>query len=291
MITSSVRTASKATLLIRFCIPALSLSAILPVSLGAQSAAIFPKAVVGIEDIELAVKTEWELRKNYDLPPNAGEPWFTVIEGASKVLVSAPHATAQIREGKSKFADSGTGALAVLLNKLAKTTTIYTVRQSPSDPNFYDDNDYKRTLGKLIDDRHPVLVLDLHASHTYRPYDVDFGTMGGQSLKGRPLWLRQLSKFLLSAGFTDFSQDYFAASANQTVTKFVREKGIPCIQLEFSETRLAFFNEIGIKSFGVDTTDISEDFLRVDQEGVHRFSATVEGLVRFVKWIDSESSE
>ena len=50
--------------------------------------------------------------------------------------------------------------MAVMLNKLAKTTVIYTIRESPSDPNFYNDNEYKTTLGKLIDLRRPKLVLD-----------------------------------------------------------------------------------------------------------------------------------
>ncbi|HYR21487.1 MAG TPA: hypothetical protein VEP30_01005 [Chthoniobacterales bacterium] len=253
------------------------------------TASLFPKAIVKTEDVELAIKTEWDQRKNYDVAPNQGEPWFSVIDGTSHVLISAPHATAQIREGKSKFADAGTCALAVLLNRLAKTPVIYTTRQSPSDPNFYDDNEYKSTLAKLLDKYHPKLVLDLHASHFYRPYDVDFGTMGGKSLKGHGVWLRHLSECFIDAGFRDLSQDYFAASTNQTVTKFVRTKGVSCVQLEFNETWLNLFNEVGIKSAGGGPTDISEDILRVDQHGAHRFSSTLEALVRFIGWIDRPS--
>ena len=40
-------------------------------------------------------------------------------------------------------------------------------------------DDGKSTLiGRL----RPMLVVDLHGSHSYRPYDVDLGTMNGQSL-------------------------------------------------------------------------------------------------------------
>jgi len=259
--------------------------------IGGGTPVLFPKAVVRTEDVEAAIKTEWDLRKNYDLPPEAGGPWFSVIEGTSTVLISAPHATAHIREGKSRFADAGTGALAVMLNKLARTTVIYTTRQSPSDPNFYDHNEYKTALSHLIDNRRPRLVLDLHASHYYRPYDVDFGTMDGRSIMGHTGWLRRLGEYLTAVGVRDFSQDYFPASKDQTVTKFVRGKGVPCVQMELNETWLSLFNEVGIKSAGGDTIDISEDVLRVDQGGAHRFSATLEALVRFVEWIDQSEND
>jgi hypothetical protein len=271
---------------------ALSLTLLFCSGFGAHAGTtpLFPKAIVRTEDIELAIKTEWEQRKNYDLLAKEGDPWFAVIDGTSHVLMSAPHATAQMREGKSKFADAGTGALAIMLNRLAKTTVIYTTRQSPSDPNFYDDNDYKKTLASLVDKEHPKLVLDLHASHWYRPYDVDFGTMSGESLQGHSAWLRRLSECFAKAGLRDFSQDYFSASTNQTVTKFVQGKGVPCIQLEFNETWLNLFNEVGIKSAGDSSADISEDILRVDQNGAHRFSSTLEALVRFIGWLDQHTS-
>jgi hypothetical protein len=138
----------------------------------------------------------------------------------------------------------------------------------------------------LIENRRPRLVLDLHASHYYRPYDIDFGTMDGRSIMDHAGWLRRLSEYLTRAGFRDFSQDYFPASKDQTVTKFVRGKGVACIQMELNETWITLFNEVGIRAAAADMTEISEDILRVDQGGAHRFSATLEALVRFVESID-----
>ena len=108
-----------------------------------------------------------------------------------------------------KFADAGTGALAVILNRLADARAIYTTRESPSDPNFYDDNLYKRKLKELIETRRPKLVLDLHASHWYRPYDIDFGTMNGRSIRGHEEWLRRLADSLGRAGFEIFRRISF----------------------------------------------------------------------------------
>lgn len=252
---------------------------------------LFPRAIVKTEDVAAAIRAEWELRKHYDVLPQEGEAWFAFEESSSAVLVSAPHATAQMREGKMKFADAGTGALAISLNRLAKTPVIYTTRESPSDPNFYDDNAYKQKLKEVIENRKPKLVLDLHASHWYRPYDIDFGTMNGSSLMGREIWLRRLAENLGRAGFHDFSEDYFAATTNQTVTKFVHKLGVPCIQLEINETWLNLFNEAGIKLATGEPADISDDILRIDHDGAHRFASTLEALVNFVSWIDHGAKE
>lgn len=178
-------------------------------ALAAEPAPLFAKALVCTEHVQEAIRIEWALQKTYETPPKEGEEWFAVLRGTSKVLISAPHATAQIREGKVKPVDAGTGALAVMLHNLAKTTVIYTTRQSPSDPNFYDDNEYKRRLAELIKELKPKLVIDLHASHWYRPYDVDFGTMNGLSMAGKQKWLRRIADFFVQAGFRDLSQDFF----------------------------------------------------------------------------------
>jgi hypothetical protein len=258
---------------------------------GESAAALFPRAIVDKKDVATAVRTEWDLRTMYEVLPTGNEPWFTVLEGTSSVLVSAPHATAQTREGKLKFADSGTGALAVMLNALAKTTTIYTTRMSPSDPNFYDDNAYKEKLKEIIQTRKPKLVLDLHGSHWYRPYDLDFGTMNGASITGHQRWLRRLADHLGKAGLRDFSQDFFPAAQDQTVTKFVHALHVPCLQLEFNETWLTLFDDMGIKTATEPPKDISEDMLRVDEDGAHRFASMLEALVRFVQSVDKEDGK
>jgi hypothetical protein len=154
---------------------------------------LFPRAIVGKEDVADAIKFEKELAQHYEVPPPNGQPWFAIIEGDAPIIISAPHATAQIREGQVKIADAGTGSLAVALNKLCSATVIYTTFLSPSDPNYYDTNEYKIELARLIDSKKPTLVLDLHASDPMRPYDVDFGTMGGTSLLSSPQLLVALA--------------------------------------------------------------------------------------------------
>jgi hypothetical protein len=251
----------------------------------------FPRAVVTADNVSEAIRFEWEQRKVYDVDPKPGESWFSLEEGTSQVLITAPHATAHIREGKPIWADAGTGALAHMLHVLTNSTILYTTRRSPQDPNYYDDCDFKRALSDYLVKRKPVLVLDLHASSASRPYDIDFGTMHGASLLGQGNLLQQLAGFLRDADFEDFSQDYFAADKDQTDTKFVSARGIPCIQLEINEAKMTLFND-GILTRMSDA-EIKQEITKsgkmeyspviVDSNGAHQFSQTLEALVRFVK--------
>ncbi len=235
----------------------------------ASTALLFEKAVITKEHVDEAARIEAELAKTYRTPPPEGEPWFRTLPGTSRVLVVAGHATAHMREGRLKPEDRGTGSLAVMLNKLAGCPVIYTTFQSPSDPNYYDDNDFKKTLSELINEYRPVVVLDLHASHFNRPYDVDFGTMGGESLLGRPRLLQLLASSLKKEGLSNFSQEFFAAAKHQTITKWVARHGIPSIQNEFNSTWLLprdGSNENGLQR--------------------QRFAQLLQALVRFVRAVD-----
>ena len=226
---------------------------------------LFPTAEVTKENVDDAIGFENELAKRYDVPAPAGEAWFRILDGASHVMITAPHATAQTRQGSIKQADGGTGSLAYMLNKLAGCPVIYTTYRSPSDPNFYDDNAFKTAVSAMLVKYKPTLVLDIHASHWSRPYDVDFGTMGGASLLGNPRNLFQLAASLRNEGLDNFSQDYFAASANQTDTKWISRQGVPCIQCEFSG--------VWLLPFGPSDQNVVQ---------VHRFAQLLQGLIRFV---------
>jgi hypothetical protein len=226
------------------------------------------RAIINPPDVEAAIAAEKDLSARYDILPAEGETWFQALPGTGRVLIVAGHATAQTREGALKVPDRGTGSLAVALNRLTGAPAIYTTRRSPSDPNYYDDNAFKAEVARLIEKTRPILVLDLHASHSFRPYDIDFGVMGGRSLLGREAWLTRLSSMLKAEGLINQSRDFFPAAKNQTITKFVSERGVPAMQLEISATWL----------------DPGSDALRA-----HRFSQLLQGLVRFLRAVDPQT--
>ena len=221
------------------------------------------KAVIDVPSITEAMQIETEIDGQSDKIATEGTPWFNVIEGNVPIVVTAPHATKPFREGKYRFSDGGgTAALAKLLNKLTGVTVLYTTFSSPSDPNFYDDNSFKTSLGSLIEKRRPILLLDIHGSHSYRPYDVDLGTMGGKSLLGDEKLVMNLIDALRKEGLMNISYNYFGASKNRTVTKFASERGVPTIQLEINST-----------------------WIMPSQNGLsaHRFAQLLQAMVRYIE--------
>jgi hypothetical protein len=221
------------------------------------------RASIDVAAVDAAIRDEVTLDHRADCVATAPDPWFVVDEGDAPILVTAAHVTRPFREGAYRFEDGGgTGALARSLNRLTGASILYTVDASPSDPNYYDDNEFKQTLDRLIGQKHPRFLLDIHASSSHRPYEVDLGTMEGASLLGQPQLRADLVAALRAEGLANLSLDFFRAAKQQSITKFAAQHGVPAIQLEINSTWLR-------PSDG----DLA----------AHRFAQLLQALVRFVE--------
>ncbi len=190
--------------------------------------------------IDTMIEHEKFFTANDKLNAPAGEKWFRFIPGGtSGIMFIAPHTTSQTREGKIKAADAGTGSLIEALNILRGIPVFYTTYLSPSDPNYYDDNEFKDSLNEILGAVKPFLVIDLHASDQSRPYDVDFGTMHGSSLLDKSGWLDTLTRELQKSGISNLSSNFFSAEKQASDTKFVSTHGYACIQLEINAEYLS----------------------------------------------------
>jgi len=226
------------------------------------------KALLKPAIIKEAITITEKLDDNREVKAPDGENWFDVIVGPVPIVVTAPHATSPLRDGKLRFSDGGgTGALAVILNKIAGVTVIYTTYASPSDPNYYDNNTFKDALREIIDRQDPVLLLDLHGSHAFRPYEIDFGIMDGQSLLGNDHFLTDLISILRADGIINLSNNYFGASKHATITKFASNRGVPSIQMEISSTWLT---------------------PQKNNLNAHRFAQMLQALLRYINDLKEE---
>jgi predicted N-formylglutamate amidohydrolase len=86
--------------------------------------------------------------------------------------------------------------------------------------------------------------------------------MNGESLLGNDVLVHDIVRMLRAEGLTNISYNYFAASTNQTITKFASARGVPAIQLEISSTWL---------------TPSQGDL------AAHRFAQLLQAIVRYVE--------
>ena len=197
------------------------------------------KAIITPANIDSFISFNKTFEQNENKPAPADSASFVFKNGTRKILFIAGHATNHIRNGDTKSADGGTGALAVSLNKLLNVPVLYTTYLSESDPNFEDDNAFKDTLAKIVAKMKPIFVIDLHTSNASRPYEVDFGTLNGISFLNRKDLLAKLKTIFKNEGLNNQSQDFFSASDNKTITRFLHDRNIPCIQLEINFNNLS----------------------------------------------------
>lgn len=188
-------------------------------SLGCSAQRALPRAIVEPDQVERAGKVQAQLDDQSDSPPPDGN-WFEERHGASPVVLTAPHATQVLRDGKPRMSDGGgTGALVLALQESVAPTVFYTTWMAPSDPNYADDSEFKLALARVLTSARVCVVLDIHGSHPFRPYDVDLGTMNGESLLGRYWYEEWLREELRDAGLGVLSGNRFAAQTNATITE------------------------------------------------------------------------
>lgn len=189
-----------------------------------------------------------------------GKKEFKIKGGNIPVMISAPHAVNQYREGQLKYADRYTGAIAILLHQLTGCHIIYSTNCKGKDPN-YDSNQngenlYQTALKEYIDNNNVKVLIDIHGASDKKDYSIEMGTapirneddeiIGNPdpSLNGRD-FICDLIKYTFEFVFKDVNQpeekkqiwknQIFDAGRQNTVTRYIsRATKVACVQLEIN---------------------------------------------------------
>lgn len=185
------------------------------------------------------------------------KPGFIIIPGTIPLMISAPHAINQFREGQVKWADKYTGAIAILLHKLTGCHVIYASGYTGGDPNYdaLDTNPYQNALITYVKENSIPVLIDLHGASSTRPYAAEMGTApvrdqnnsivgdANPSLKGH-LFISKLLRLSFEYSFSRLTNDapkeiwlntIFDAGSQNTVTKAISScSDTAAIQLEIN---------------------------------------------------------
>ena len=206
---------------------------------------------------ELKKVKRYERRFSRHKYNGSSKPGFVIVPGTIPLIVSAPHAINQFREGQTKWADKYTGSIALLLHDLTGCHLIYSSGYTGGDPNFDDttSSPYQKALIDYVKEHNIPVLIDLHGASSSRPYSVEMGTapvrdsdnniVGNEnpSLKGH-LFISKLLRLSFEYTFRNLETDapkdvwqntIFDAGSQNTVTKSVScNSETASIQLEIN---------------------------------------------------------
>ncbi len=164
---------------------------------------------------------------------------YELLDGTGNMLISAPHAMLQTRNGSIKSAERFTGMLCRMMHDRIGCPVIYKTRHLRDDANHDPVSDYRDALCRYVKQHNTGFVLDLHQMKPERDTDVCIGTGYGRNLMGKT----DLTGIVLDAfrerGVKRISvDDPFPAIGPNTVSATVASRcHVPAIQLELN-TRL-----------------------------------------------------
>ncbi|AXF56707.1 hypothetical protein [Salicibibacter kimchii] len=140
------------------------------------------------------------------------------VEGSddSNVLVSAPHTTTHIRDGKIRDAEIYTGSIALLIQAFTGAHVIYNVYEG-EDANHVFGGLYKEKIGDIIEEYDVDLVIDVHGAGENWNFDLEIGTVHGEAANDERVDLLQY--ILENNEMHNINRnEHFPASGEGTVT-------------------------------------------------------------------------
>ena len=197
----------------------------------------FSPALRESDPFSFAVSFENIQKQYYRMRPDGRGEENIFLEGTVPVLVTCPHSTAHTRMGKLKRHEFYTAALGAVMHLFLGCHFLYANREQETDPNYYDDCDFKTTLGKILSETETNLVVDIHGTGNEKPEDL-FPGVGTERefLLSAPdvldMFYQTAEKHRIAAG----GADIFPAARQMTVAKFAANRfSVPAIQIEISD--------------------------------------------------------
>ncbi len=191
--------------------------------------------------MDIVTKVE-NLNKKYKLNnsnglSNISSINYILIYGNIPILLSAPHAVKQIRNGEEKAEDANTGGITEYLCNTCKSYGIirnYNKLDDPNNDNFGFGLEYKNKILDFIKENNIKLVLDIHGCNNSHNFDFCLGTNNRKNLNGQYEILNILSSDLSTIGKVAIDE-YFKASLDGNISKYISaNSNIPSIQIEIS---------------------------------------------------------
>lgn len=154
---------------------------------------------------------------------------FIYRDADSRVLLTAPHNKAVLRDGSYKRRDSNVGVLAAEAARLASVSALIPVTPGDDDGNWSAASRFRQLLLRVAAE---TCVIDVHGMSAAHGFDLVIGTAGGAS----PEWLVEI--LVREAARSDLRVDVrhtgALAAGAKTITALANAAFTGGVQLEFA---------------------------------------------------------
>ena len=187
--------------------------------------------------VKYAIDFEKKHCENYRKISNKKLNDLVYLNGKIPVLITAPHSTNHIREGKLKQFETFTACIVSILNSKADCNSLYTNCLSDIDPNYYDNCAFKQKINDIVNSKKIKLIIDIHGTGENRKYDIYPGLGNNfEFLLGNNHLFKLLERTAKENNISIGSLNKFKAVKQNTVTKFgARILKVSSLQLEINK--------------------------------------------------------
>ena len=156
---------------------------------------------------------------------------YDIKIGSRPVILTSAHGIGQKKRRGWKLPEFFTRGISKYVGEKADCSYLVKNRDTGVDPNKENDDEFKTILLQLIEKNHIKLAIDLHGAKQDWDFDVEIGTLNGQTIG--PEIIEKLTKCLNRNGIKKIAiNDPFKGG---DITRTVHEQaGIDCLQFEIN---------------------------------------------------------
>lgn len=177
-----------------------------------------------------------QIASQYEHEQFQSDAEFLIQPGAIPVLISTPHSVTHFRQGKAKFGEFMTAAIAHKLHETIGCSIITKIKNNLTDPNFDTQHPFKDAMVEFVQSNNIRLVLDLHIMSAKREAAIEIGTG-----KGKNVFFNTNIAQVLQNNFEQHAiapvivdQLFTAGNPNTVCATVASRTNIPCVQLEMN---------------------------------------------------------
>lgn len=174
---------------------------------------------------------------------------FEIIERNFPIIISAPHSTKQLRNGKVQSKENYTDILATNVSDKENVSCIYKTTFLNDDANADEESNYKNALKEYVIANDVKYLIDLHTMSDKRLPNVCIGINGGKNIMNKYDILQGIVNAFATNGISSVTVDEpFKATDPNCISNFIATNcNIPCFQIEINK-KFASFTTVFSKS-------------------------------------------